>query len=237
MKRLRELFVAKGHTDVDISTVDGFQGREKEIIFLSCVRGVNTKTIGFLRDTKRINVAITRARDALYIVGCAQVLEERDKMWKRLIESAHDRECFYDLTTPEKPTKKRKGGAGAYQKPAIKPIAPEFLVQTAGEEIAMERALQEAAEHAQNIMGLDPADAHHEDAERQELNRQYGFNQAGSLDGEVDSTDLALAHAVGVGGAPAEGKPVPARTVSFNEKVEEKKNDGTIFGSLKKCGD
>ena len=232
MKHLREFFAAKGHSDVDISTVDGFQGREKEIIFLSCVRGMNTKTIGFLRDTKRINVAITRARDALYIVGCAQVLEERDKMWKRLIESAQERECFYDLTTPEKPTKKRKGGAGAYQNPALKPIADEFLIQTAGEEIAMERARQEAAEHAQNIMSLDPADAYHEDAERLELNRQYDLNQAGALDGEVDSTDLANAQPIKVEGA-AEGKPVPARTVSFNEKVEEKKNDGTIIGSLK----
>jgi superfamily I DNA and/or RNA helicase len=55
-----------------VSTIDGFQGREKSIIILSCVRapgnrsvGANNDGIGFLRDKQRLNVAITRAKYAL----------------------------------------------------------------------------------------------------------------------------------------------------------------------------
>ena len=48
-------------SDIEVNSVDGFQGREKEAIFLSCARSGDH--IGFLSDVRRLNVAITRARN------------------------------------------------------------------------------------------------------------------------------------------------------------------------------
>lgn len=58
---------------VEVNTVDAFQGQEKDIIIFSCVRSRNMhgekKGIGFLRDTRRLNVALTRAKYCLYVIG------------------------------------------------------------------------------------------------------------------------------------------------------------------------
>ena len=54
---------------VDIATVDSFQGRECDVVIYSTVRSNASRRIGFLRDYRRINVALSRARDLLVIVG------------------------------------------------------------------------------------------------------------------------------------------------------------------------
>lgn len=59
---------------IQISTVDGFQGQEKDIIIISCVRSNETGEIGFLQDTRRMNVALTRARKKLVVVGDSATL-------------------------------------------------------------------------------------------------------------------------------------------------------------------
>ena len=89
---------------IQIKTVDGFQGREKDIIIVSCVRSNRqTKSIGFLADPRRLNVTITRAKHALWIVGNSHQLET-DSTWNRLIQNAKQRKCymfddeFYSLT-------------------------------------------------------------------------------------------------------------------------------------------
>ena len=59
---------------MEIDTVDGFQGREKEAVLISCVRSNSTGEIGFLSDTRRMNVALTRARRKLIVVGDSATL-------------------------------------------------------------------------------------------------------------------------------------------------------------------
>jgi superfamily I DNA and/or RNA helicase len=54
---------------IEIDTVDGFQGREKEVVILSFVRSNDNREIGFLSDTRRTNVALTRARRGLIVIG------------------------------------------------------------------------------------------------------------------------------------------------------------------------
>ena len=54
---------------ISVNTVDGFQGQERDIIVISLVRANNEGQIGFLRDLRRMNVAITRARMKLFILG------------------------------------------------------------------------------------------------------------------------------------------------------------------------
>lgn len=60
--------------DLEIDTVDGFQGREKEAVLISCVRSNENGEIGFLADTRRMNVALTRARRKLIVVGDSSTL-------------------------------------------------------------------------------------------------------------------------------------------------------------------
>ena len=54
-----------GGRTVSVDTVDSFQGQEKDVIIISCVR--STGDIGFLRQPKRLNVALTRAKYSLYV--------------------------------------------------------------------------------------------------------------------------------------------------------------------------
>ncbi|XP_047332604.1 DNA-binding protein SMUBP-2 [Impatiens glandulifera] len=71
--------------DVEISTVDGFQGREKEAIIISMVRSNSKKEVGFLSDRRRMNVAVTRARRQCCII-CDTETVSGDGFLKRLIE-------------------------------------------------------------------------------------------------------------------------------------------------------
>ena len=59
---------------VEVNTIDGFQGREKEAILLTMVRCNDRQEIGFLADTRRTNVAMTRARRCLMMVGDSATL-------------------------------------------------------------------------------------------------------------------------------------------------------------------
>lgn len=68
----------------EVNSVDGFQGREKEIIILSCVRSRGNQ-LGFLEDQRRLNVSITRAKFALIIIGNFETLSQ-NQTWSSLIE-------------------------------------------------------------------------------------------------------------------------------------------------------
>uniref|UniRef100_A0A0G4HZD1 DNA2/NAM7 helicase-like C-terminal domain-containing protein n=1 Tax=Chromera velia CCMP2878 TaxID=1169474 RepID=A0A0G4HZD1_9ALVE len=70
---------------IEVKTVDGYQGREKEIIVFSTVRANQSGSVGFLEDWRRMNVGITRARRAMIILGNGPTLS-RDEDWGNLIE-------------------------------------------------------------------------------------------------------------------------------------------------------
>eukprot|EP00775_Hariotina_reticulata_P010999 gene10999-11153_t len=102
---LRKLFEqalgTEGAKQVDINTIDGFQGREKDVVIFSCVRtaGVHQRSIGFVADERRINVGITRARCALLIIGHAASLAT-DERWRNLVGSAVERKSMYQPSKP-----------------------------------------------------------------------------------------------------------------------------------------
>ena len=84
MIKKREFFKPYRHL-ISVNTVDGFQGQERDVIILSLVRSNDEGQIGFLRDLRRMNVAITRARMKLIILGSVDTLTKHP-FYKRLYE-------------------------------------------------------------------------------------------------------------------------------------------------------
>lgn len=91
-KQFRNRFGQDILDKVDINTVDGYQGQEKDIIILSCVRGgtPDGSGIGFLSDVRRMNVALTRAKSSLFVLGDAKALQSNEN-WRKLVEDAKER--------------------------------------------------------------------------------------------------------------------------------------------------
>ncbi|XP_052789741.1 putative helicase MOV-10 [Mya arenaria] len=96
--KIREMIKLKGHSsnrgDIMVGSVEEFQGQEFKVIIISTVRSCKDSAytdqdleyrLGFLRNPKRFNVAVTRARALLIVIGNPVTLEQ-DKIWKRFIE-------------------------------------------------------------------------------------------------------------------------------------------------------
>ena len=80
---------------IDVNTIDGFQGREKDVIIFSAVRSYTkgrARRIGFVADERRINVGLTRARSALLLVGQRHALA-CEPHWRAFIRLNADRGC------------------------------------------------------------------------------------------------------------------------------------------------
>ncbi|XP_050210760.1 uncharacterized protein LOC126661049 [Mercurialis annua] len=79
-----------------VRSVDGFQGGEEDVIIISTVRANRGGAIGFLSNLQRINVALTRARYCLWILGNERTLINSDSTWTKLIIDAKQRQCFFN---------------------------------------------------------------------------------------------------------------------------------------------
>jgi len=82
-----ELHSEKKKDNITVNTVDSFQGQERDVIYISLVRSNETGEIGFLKDYRRMNVAMTRARKKLIIIGDSATLGN-DRFYSELLEYA-----------------------------------------------------------------------------------------------------------------------------------------------------
>ena len=117
---------------IKANTVDGFQGGESDIIIISCVRANYEKQIGFLKASKRLNVALTRAKFSLIILGNQPTLARSDIA--ELVTDAKKRDVFFTQKVihtlrqnlqslpknPKKPPTKNKQTFSADQKRVTK---------------------------------------------------------------------------------------------------------------------
>lgn len=106
------------YPNINVKTVDGFQGGENDIIIISFVRANVREKIGFLSDFRRLNVALTRAKYALLMVGDRKTLESSDHDVAELIQNAVERNkvfsyheispLFHEKTEEKKPLPKNQ---------------------------------------------------------------------------------------------------------------------------------
>lgn len=84
--------------DLEAHTADRFQGRDKEVIIMSCVRSNSERNVGdLLRDGRRVNVAFTRARTKLLIVGSKETLCQGNELLGRFVNLMDGNGWCYDL--------------------------------------------------------------------------------------------------------------------------------------------
>ncbi|OCT45491.1 Regulator of nonsense transcripts 1 like protein [Cladophialophora carrionii] len=88
-------FKKEMYKEVEVASVDAFQGREKDFIILSCVRSNDHQGIGFLSDPRRLNVAMTRAKYGFVILGNPKVLSKHP-LWHYLLLHFKERNCLVE---------------------------------------------------------------------------------------------------------------------------------------------
>jgi predicted DNA helicase len=87
VQRVRQILASEVERGLEVDTVDGFQGREKEAVIVSLVRSNDAGEVGFLADVRRMNVALTRARAKLVVVGDGATVS-RHPFYERFLRHA-----------------------------------------------------------------------------------------------------------------------------------------------------
>ncbi|PNS19935.1 DNA replication ATP-dependent helicase/nuclease dna2 [Sphaceloma murrayae] len=114
---LRQMVKGTPADGIEMHTADKFQGRDKEVVLLSCVRSNKDGNVGeLLRDWRRVNVAVTRARSKFVVVGSRKTLSG-DELWRKLIGTVQESGGIVDLDERfigDHVMPDREVGSGAY---------------------------------------------------------------------------------------------------------------------------
>lgn len=79
---------------ITVNTVDGFQGQERDMVYISMVRSNETGEIGFLSDERRMNVALTRAKRKLVVIGDSATIAAKSKFYNRFLDYINEIEAY-----------------------------------------------------------------------------------------------------------------------------------------------
>lgn len=100
------MFESTGAIQPKIGTVEEFQGQERPIIFITTVRSIDSKveedirhSLGFIKNPKRVNVALTRGQVAV-IIFCNPHLLCMDQLWQKIIAHTVKNECYTGCDLP-----------------------------------------------------------------------------------------------------------------------------------------
>ena len=189
---------APARRELEISSVDGFQGREKEAVVFSAVRASagGASGVGFLSDPRRVNVMLTRARRGLVVVGSRETLSKETRVWRRWIDWAIDRGLVV-----------RPGGSGFETPPRNAPNVPSKEAASLGALDADDLAAEDAARSARRVLaGLSARTAaarleaearagkrrrRAEEREREQRERERARKRADRPNGEENAEDAA----------------------------------------------
>ena len=79
---------------ITINTVDGFQGQERDAVYISLVRSNDSGEIGFLSDERRMNVALTRAQRKLVVIGDSGTIAAKNKFYNNFLDYIHEIDAY-----------------------------------------------------------------------------------------------------------------------------------------------
>uniref|UniRef100_A0A453NCV3 Helicase ATP-binding domain-containing protein n=1 Tax=Aegilops tauschii subsp. strangulata TaxID=200361 RepID=A0A453NCV3_AEGTS len=98
-EKLEKPYGGRDGFSLKIKSVDGFQGGEEDVIIISTVRSNEDGAVGFLRDAKRTNVALTRAKHCLWVIGNATTLSKNRSVWQDIVYDSQRRRCFFHASS------------------------------------------------------------------------------------------------------------------------------------------